>query len=384
MPELTLPALRVCLDKHLPPDLAARAADYAIRENPANRPYGADDPRKADPRTLAIQVGKKWKLPEDGSPLVLRVRFLGGNATIQQKIVAQVRQLEQWAHVRFEFVKTGTAEIRIGFDYQDGSWSYIGLDANFVPQNQKTMNFGWLYATTATSEYSSVVKHEFLHALGAIHEHQSPGAAINWDREKVYKAYGAPPNSWDRETIDSNVLDRYGPEGMSYTEFDPHSIMLYPVDPELTTDGFGTGWNTDLSARDREFLAQHYPRPAAPAPPPPPAPGPQPPPPPPDYPTLVVGAPPVFTEVGPGGSKVYRLTVQTAARYFVGVTRITGAGGLFVEVHKGSYPSSQRQVKPGAVTSVLQPGDFYVFVRPVDVARGMGRFALAVRRTGKS
>jgi serralysin len=390
MPELTLSALRACVDRRLPPEVAAEAADYAIRTNPANLPRGLD-PREADPKTLAIQVGKKWQLPKDGSRLVLRVRFLDNvSDTIHQKVIAQVRQLEEWAHVRFDFVTSGTAEIRVGFDYTDGSWSNIGIDALFVPQDQRTMNFGWLYATTSTADYSSVVKHEFMHALGAIHEHQSPGAVIHWDRAKVYAAYGAPPNSWDKETIDDNVLSTYGPEGMSYTAFDPHSIMLYPVDPALTTDSFGSGWNTDLSQTDREFLLSHYPHPAAPPQPGPVTPGPSgptppapEPPAPTSYPPLVVGAPPIYTEAVPSGSKVYRLKIQTAARYFVGVTRITGVGGLFVELHKGSYPSTLRQVRPGAVTAALQPGDYYVIVRPVDVVRGVGRFALAARRVGR-
>lgn len=51
------------------------------------------------------------------------------------------------------------------------------------------MNYGWLYPDTPDQEYSRVVLHEFGHALGAIHEHQHPEAAIPWDKPKVYEYY---------------------------------------------------------------------------------------------------------------------------------------------------------------------------------------------------
>jgi hypothetical protein len=310
-------------------------------------------------------------------------------------VMAQAKQLEQWAHVRFDVVTSGVAEIRIGFDTRDGSWSTVGLDANFVPQDQRTMNFGWLYPNTSTADYSAVVKHEFLHALGAIHEHQSPGATINWNVPKVYQVYGAPPNSWDKRTIDDNVLTKYSTAGMAWTPFDPYSIMLYPVDSALTTDGFGSGYNTDLSATDRQFLATHYPKPNVPAPPvptppptptPPPIPPPTPTPPPgpaPSYIQLVLGGRPIYGDTIPSGSKPYKLTLDHPARYFIGTTRITGVGGLLLEIHKGTYPSSLRMTRPMSITGPMQPGDFYIVIKPVDQTRGAGRFAIAARQVGR-
>ena len=39
------------------------------------------------------------------------------------------------------------------------------------------MNYGWLEPDTELREYQRVVRHEFGHALGMIHEHQNPAAA---------------------------------------------------------------------------------------------------------------------------------------------------------------------------------------------------------------
>ena len=43
------------------------------------------------------------------------------------------------------------------------------------------------------------------------------------------------------------------------TLFDPQSIMLYMFPPELFTDHKSTNNNTDLSDKDKAFIAQMYP-----------------------------------------------------------------------------------------------------------------------------
>ena len=88
---------------------------------------------------------------------------------------------DDFANVQFAFDDRADAQIRISF-LQDGSWSYIGKDALQIPAKDPTMNYGWLKADTEDEEYSRVVLHEFGHSLGAIHEHQSPGVTIPWDK----------------------------------------------------------------------------------------------------------------------------------------------------------------------------------------------------------
>jgi hypothetical protein len=121
------------------------------------------------------------------------------------------------------------------------------------------MNFGWLTKTTADSEYSRVVVHEFGHALGCIHEHQNPNTNIPWDKDAVYKYYQGPPNNWTKSQVDINLFTRYSADITNATQFDRESIMLYPIPNEFTIGDFEVGWNTMLSALDKEHIGKLYP-----------------------------------------------------------------------------------------------------------------------------
>jgi hypothetical protein len=167
------------------------------------------------------------------------------------------------ANIKFKFVASGEAEIRIAFMANDGSWSAVGRDAlnrAYFPAHQPTMNYGWLTETTSDDEYSRVVLHEFGHALGCIHEHQAPRFTRVWNKEAVYRYFSGSPNFWSKEDIDHNVLQKYSPKGMLFTKYDPKSIMLYDFDAALFTDGLGpTNSNKKLSPTDISFIKSLYP-----------------------------------------------------------------------------------------------------------------------------
>lgn len=65
------------------------------------------------------------------------------------------------------------------------------------------MNFGWFDDNTADYEVARTVYREFGHALGCVHEHQSPIQGIRWDEQKVYE-YDAREMGWDSDTVDRN------------------------------------------------------------------------------------------------------------------------------------------------------------------------------------
>jgi hypothetical protein len=98
------------------------------------------------------------------------------------------------------------------------------------------MNYGRLTPESPPEDYS-VVLHEFGHALGLIHEHQSPANGIQWDRPAVIRDLSGPPNRWDPPTIEHNVFNKYTSQTVSqFTQFDPESIMLYAFPSHWTVE----------------------------------------------------------------------------------------------------------------------------------------------------
>jgi hypothetical protein len=120
------------------------------------------------------------------------------------------------------------------------------------------MNYGWIDADSPEDELRGVVLHEFGHALGLIHEHQDPVAAIQWNRAAVIQELSGPPNNWSVEQIEFNVLTPAAPDDVDATPLDPKSIMMYPIPASWTMNGFSTGTNTDLSDLDRKFIRKQY------------------------------------------------------------------------------------------------------------------------------
>jgi serralysin len=190
----------------------------------------------------------------------INVHFLEGNPEVQKKVEKFAKQWEEFANIKFVFGNNPDAEIRISFDQNDGSWSYIGTHCKAIDKDKATMNYGWLNPNTPDTEYSRVVLHEFGHALGCIHEHQNPTANIPWDKDAVYRYYMGSPNNWTEEDIENNIFARYSEGITSFTEFDPTSIMLYSIPNEHTIGDYEVVGGVILSEKDKEFIQQIYPR----------------------------------------------------------------------------------------------------------------------------
>lgn len=260
---------KICTDWH--PGLGTRppvrsASDQVasiervdnVRVLPLTRGWGAPRalsvPGRGAPVRAAVERMKLW---QNGRKL--RVAFMDGATEVRERVAAIAREWEQVANLRLDFVKSGAAEIRVSFAEQGFSWSTVGTDALTVSASQPTMNYGWLEADTSTREYQRVVRHEFGHALGMIHEHQNPAAQgqIPWDRPRVYAYYAQ--QGWSQADTDFNIFQLYSEDSTNHTAFDPASIMQYAVPDSLTIGSYSIGWNTALSPMDEEFMRRQYP-----------------------------------------------------------------------------------------------------------------------------
>lgn len=157
------------------------------------------------PSSLALHKSKFWR-----TGTKLRVKFIGGGGSkfVRERVTYYAQQWETYANIDFRFVTDDDpdAEIWVSFVADGNSWSFIGTDNLRIPKNEPTMNFGWFNDQTSEQEFSRTTIHEFGHALGCVHEYQSPKANIDWDLPKLYEYFVA--SGWDKNKVDSQTVNR--------------------------------------------------------------------------------------------------------------------------------------------------------------------------------
>jgi serralysin len=238
------------------PSKAGSAPYRAVPAFTPQEPDSAESCTEIEPSSLGatalsdrIWTGKK----------VLRVLFLDGSEGLRSKVQMYAPVWSEYANIKFVFIEKGQSDIRITFVNDGRSWSYIGNSAENVNTNKATMNFGWFDETTGEVEFQRVIWHEFGHALGLVHEHQSPKGDINWNKQYLYKYYEKPPFEWNHNVVRDNIIKKYAITQTQSTAYDPDSIMHYPIPANFTTDGYSVEMNTKLSSKDKELIKKLYP-----------------------------------------------------------------------------------------------------------------------------
>jgi Astacin (Peptidase family M12A) len=214
----------------------------------------------------------------------LRVCFYGGGQEARETIRDLASEWEQPDNsIRFDWGKKGFRDcektaakrlmhIRVAFS-EPGYYSMVGTGSILMPDRAaNSMNlegFGAMSRDEIMSKYdgylAGTVRHEFGHAIGLNHEHQSPKASCekDFDWDSIYKEFEGPPNNWDKATIDSNLRQESDPDIVS-TKYDPLSIMKYYYDAKMFKNGdksacYTEGENKEISALDRKTVAFMYP-----------------------------------------------------------------------------------------------------------------------------
>ena len=268
--EASEPCLSMALDSPLDPQSSIHRAGTGLGPIPRSavdyhsQPFPSVAPQSGDTavsRSVARAVAMKWAIwqqadtvtRETGNTLILKVRFLGGTAQERAHVKQVAPEWSKHANIRFEFVQSGASDIRVGFDPNDGHWSRLGKGASYIPASQKTMNL----ALRGRSKLNRVILHEFGHALGLKHEHQSPALSVQWDESVIIQEL-KQTQGWSEEKIRHNVINRLAVAQTNFSAFDRHSIMLYSIPNRWTIGNFETGYNTTLSAMDKQFIGNLY------------------------------------------------------------------------------------------------------------------------------
>lgn len=218
------------------PDLVVRPAEYQMLLE------------------MAAQTKKLWKPGE-----TLKVYFFGGQDSRTKKVLEYASIWSEHCSIKFQATaKVEEAKIRVAFQ-APSNWSYIGTDALGVPRKEPTINLGSLDDKLPEKDCKQIVLHEFGHALGLIHEHQSPAVKINWNKTFVYW-YFWEHHKWTKADVDRNLFQGFEKTSTQYSELDKLSIMGYYIPPQFTNDRQEFPLNFELSDMDKQYIGQLYPQ----------------------------------------------------------------------------------------------------------------------------
>jgi len=156
-----------------------------------------------------------------------------------------------------------TADIRIDFGDQR-FYSLVGNRANSVPTYEETMSLGDIHKRRyEIREFNRLVLHEFGHALGLLHEHQSPNVncAAQLLMDKVKNKLTKPPYKWSEKEIEKN-FEQAAYEAVEASAYDPKSVMNYSLEAEYYQNASQNvcyhAPNFEISEQDRNFARAIY------------------------------------------------------------------------------------------------------------------------------
>ena len=209
-----------------------------------------------------VKLGAIWRQKRE-----LHIAFVEeGNADVREEVMRAASEWSRHANLRFVPSSVGASDIRVSLnirpapEFGSSGHSYVGEESHEIAKRQgpnaATMN---LVLGSDQRHRRRVVLHEFGHAIGLDHEHLSPHTPIVWDEEAVIRD-AASTFGWAREKTQYSILDRIPLEKLAQaTEFDPQSIMIYPIPPHWTRNGVSTPYTYELSQKDRWVVGWGYP-----------------------------------------------------------------------------------------------------------------------------
>jgi hypothetical protein len=236
-----------------------------IEEIRALRRFLANESGKSQDAELEAVVQKELTWP-DGR---ISVCFLDGGREAREHVALVAQRWTESTGLQLDFGPDGNrracdaaapSNVRVSF-VGSGYWSYVGVEAKQVGTKKQTLNLQGMNKATFSVEDDGIILHEFGHAIGFEHEHQSPVAVCDkeFDWDYLYKAMG-----WSPAQVDQNMKQLQPSSKLLTTTFDSESVMLYSLDRESFKDPSTAKCyipkpNNAISKTDREAAAMVYP-----------------------------------------------------------------------------------------------------------------------------
>lgn len=248
-------------------------------------------PAEPDVLSQNIAGNRLWS-----SGQTLRVCFYGGDSVVHELVSKTAEEWEKHMNLDLDFgvagnrrncdiQQNGISQIRVGFD-GNGYWSAVGTDSArrinpYMPSmNLQGFHFKYFNGSNFTEDnvYESaseidkgVIRHEFGHAIGLLHEHQNTNLNC-WnelrrdpeDPDNVY-AYYRKKYRWGRSKVERNLglATISDPDAVS-GKIDSESIMTYVIPATILSDGtdskcYFPDRKNQISTEDAAFVSLHYP-----------------------------------------------------------------------------------------------------------------------------
>ncbi|KAE8149991.1 hypothetical protein BDV25DRAFT_140251 [Aspergillus avenaceus] len=240
-----------------------KRVEWAIHKNPRNVLITVPPPRlfrdketrpeAANLPSLGMISSKIW---QSGQEIV--IGFLAGSEWQRNQVKRYAPLWTRYANIRFTFLDhrpSDGADVLIGFDSAEGSWSSRGTDCSyFSSRGIKSMNLSWIMSQRSQADIRATILHQFGHALGLVHEHASPQVPVRVDRNRIFEDLNPWQSPWDPFR-----LDKVYPTDRLLATSNGCSIMLNYLPPYWTQHRMSLRHNTDLSEEDKDYMKFYYP-----------------------------------------------------------------------------------------------------------------------------
>lgn len=210
------------------------------------------------PGLEGLVADKYWVWPNASK---LHVHFLDGSPAARAAVAQIAAEWSEFANIDFVFhlEDAAPAQVDIAITFDDPA-----CNSSMGPGSRQAVQWGGpsmrlchIDGMLGSDFFRRAVLHEFGHALGMHHEHQSPKAAFSWDKPAVYAYYAQI--GWDQAFVDQWVFSKVAEDSVRATAWDPDSVMHYEFPAAFTTDRVAIHGGSVLSSEDKRFIAEIYP-----------------------------------------------------------------------------------------------------------------------------